>query len=451
MKLVAEEKESIIENIPVVDLSTQVKTDETTYTRLGWWIVLAGFCGFVLWSSIAPLDKGVPAMGTVTVASHLQAVQHQTGGIIDKILVREGDHVKLGQIRVSMNDVQIKAQAEITRSQLYAARAIEARLLAERDGANEITFPDELFASQNDSRIANNIIIQNQLFSSRRLALQHEIAAIDENTAGLKLQLRGLESSRVSKNQQLKFLEEQLFSLRDLATDGFVPRNRVLELERSYTQLTGEISSDTGDIGRTQRQITELEQRRIHRLQEYQKEVRQTLSDVQREADALRSRLIGQDFELATLEVKAPVDGIVVGMNVFTDGGVIAPGSKLMDIVPSDDMLIITGQVPVHLIDKIHVDLPVDLIFSALNQKKTPNIPGTVTQVSADRLVDANSGFPFYSIKAKVTPEGMKQLSNEQIRAGMPVEIFIKTGERSLMNYLFKPILDRVHSSLSEE
>ncbi|MBY0475751.1 MAG: HlyD family type I secretion periplasmic adaptor subunit [Nitrosomonas sp.] len=450
MKLVAEEKESIIESIPVVDLSTQVKTDETTYTRLGWWIVLAGFCGFVLWSSIAPLDKGVPVMGTVTVASHLQAVQHQTGGIIDKILIREGDHVKLGQILVRMNDVQIKAQAEITRSQLYAARAIEARLLAERDGANEITFPNE-FASQNDSRIANNNSIQNQLFSSRRLALQHEIAAIDENTAGLKLQLRGLESSRVSKNQQLKFLEEQLFSLRDLAMDGFVPRNRVLELERSYTQLTGEISSDIGDIGRTQRQITELEQRRIHRLQEYQKEVRQTLSDVQREAEALRSRLIGQDFELATLEVKAPVDGIVVGMNVFTEGGVIAPGSKLMDIVPSDDMLIITGQVPVHLIDKIHVDLPVDLIFSALNQKKTPNIPGTVTQVSADRLVDANSGFPFYSIKAKVTPEGMKQLADEQIRAGMPVEIFIKTGERSLMNYLFKPILDRVHSSLSEE
>ncbi|WP_231990390.1 HlyD family type I secretion periplasmic adaptor subunit [Nitrosomonas ureae] len=451
MKLVAEEKESIVESVPMVDLSTQVKTDETTYTKLGWWIVLAGFCGFVLWSSIAPLDKGVPVMGTVTVASHLQAVQHQTGGIIDDILVKEGDHVKLGQILVRMNDVQIKAQAEITRSQLYAARAIEARLLAERDGANEITFPKELLGSGNDPRVTNNISIQNQLFSARKLALQHEIAAIGESTAGLKLQLRGLEASMASKKQQLKFLEEQLFSLRDLAMDGFVPHNRVLELERTYTQLTGDISSGIGDIGRTQRQITELEQRRIHRLQEYQKEVRQALSDVQREAEALSNRLIGQDFELANVEVKAPVDGIVVGMNVFTKGGVISPGFKLMDIVPSDDMLIITGQVPVHLIDKIHVDLPVDLIFSALNQKKTPNIPGIVTQVSADRLIDEHSGFPFYSIKAKVTPEGMKQLTDEQIRAGMPVEIFIKTGERSLMNYLFKPILDRVHSSLSEE
>lgn len=450
MKLAAEEKKTVIENVPA-DLSHQVDTDETLHTKLGWWIVLAGFGGFILWASFAPLDKGVPVPGTVTVASHLQAVQHQIGGIIDSILVKEGEHVAVGQVLVRMNDVQLKAQAEITRSQLYTARAMEARLLAERDGSKEIIFPQDLLTSQHDPRIANNIITQNQLFTSRQLALHHEIAALEENIAGSRMQLRGLEASRASKNAQLKFLEEQLVNLRDLAQDGFVPRNRVLELERTYTQLTGEISAETGNIGRIQRQIAELEQRRIHRQQEYQKEVRQQLSDIKREIDALSSRLSGQDFELANVEVKAPVDGIVVGMNVFTEGGVISPGFKLMDIVPSDDMLIITGQVPVHLIDRVHVDLPVDLIFSALNQKKTPNIPGTVTQVSADRLMDERSGLPFYNIKAKVTPEGMKKLTDQQIRAGMPVEIFIKTGERSLLSYLFKPILDRVHSALSEE
>ncbi len=450
MKLVAEEKEIVIENAPV-DSSSRVETDETTHTRLGWWIVLAGFGGFILWASFAPLDKGVPISGTVTVASHLQAVQHQTGGIIDSIMVKEGEHVKVGQILVRMNDIQIKAQAEITRIQLYTARAMEARLLAERDSKNEITFPVELLSLQSDTRVANSIIIQNQLFTSRKLALHHEIAALDENTAGLKVQLRGLEASRASKNQQLKFLEEQLVNLRDLAKDGFVPRNRLLDLERTYTQLTGEISSDIGNIGRIQRQIAELEQRRIQRQQEHQKEVREKLSDIQREADALNSRLSGQDFELANVLVKAPVGGIVVGMNVFTEGGIIGSGFKLMDIVPSDDMLVITGEVPVHLIDRVHVDLPVDLIFPALNQKKTPNIPGIVTQVSADRLTDERSGLPFYTIKATVTPEGMKQLSDQQIRAGMPVEIFIKTGERSLMSYLFKPILDRAHSSMSEE
>ncbi|MEK7302703.1 MAG: HlyD family type I secretion periplasmic adaptor subunit [Pseudomonadota bacterium] len=450
MKLVAEEKGTVIESAPA-DSSNYVETDETIHTKLGWWIVLAGFGGFTLWASFAPLDKGVPISGTVTVASHLQAVQHQTGGIIDSILVKDGDHVKEGQILVRMNDVQIKAQAEITRSQLYTARAVEARLLAERDGKNEIAFPAELQSMQDDARVANNIIIQNQLFTSRKLALHHEVAALDEGVAGLKNQLRGLEVSKTSKNQQLKFLEEQLVNLRELAADGFVPRNRVLDLERAYTQLTGELASDTGNIGRTQRQIAELEQRRIQRQQEYQKEVRQQLSDIQREADALSSRLGGQDFELANVLVKAPVDGIVVGKNVFTEGGVIGPGFKLMDIVPSDDMLVITGQVPVHLIDRIYVDLHVDLIFSALNQKKTPNIPGIVTRVSADRLTDERTGFAYYNIQAKVTPEGMKQLSDQQIRAGMPVEIFIKTGERSLMNYLFKPILDRAHSSMSEE
>lgn len=239
--------------------------------------------------------------------------------------------------------------------------------------------------------------------------------------------------------------------MRDLSTDGFVPRNRVLDLERTYTQLTGEISADIGNIGRTQRQIAELEQRRIQRQQEYQKEVRQQLSDIKREAESLKSRLDGQDFELANVEVKAPVDGTVVGMTVFTEGGVIGAGFKLMDIVPKDDLLVITGQVPVHLIDKVHPDLPVDLIFSALNQKQTPNIPGSVMQVSADRLTDERTGVPYYTMKAKVTPEGMKKLSIHQIRAGMPVEIFIKTGERSLMSYLFKPILDRVHSAMSEE
>ncbi len=450
MKLVAEEKEKVITSIPA-DSSSWVETDETIHTRLGWWIVLAGFGGFILWASFAPLDKGVPISGTVTVASHLQAVQHQTGGIIDSILVKEGEHVKVGQILVRMNDIQIKAQAEITRIQLYTARAVEARLLAERDGKNEIAFPAELLSLQSDTRVANSIIIQNQLFTSRKLALHHEIAALDENSAGLKVQLRGLEASKASKSQQLKFLEEQLVNLRDLAKDGFVPRNRLLDLERTYTQLTGEISADIGNIGRIQRQISELEQRRIQRQQEHQKEVREKLSDIQREADALNSRLSGQDFELANVLVKAPVGGIVVGMNVFTEGGVIGSGFKLMDIVPSDDMLVITGQVPVHLIDRVHVDLPVDLIFSALNQKKTPNIPGIVTQVSADRLTDERSGLPYYTIKATVTPEGMKQLSDQQIRAGMPVEIFIKTGERSLMSYLFKPILDRVHSSMSEE
>ncbi len=429
----------------------QVKTDETVHSRLGWWIVLVGVGGFLLWAFLAPLDKGVPLTGTVTVDTNRKAVQHRTGGIIDQIYIKEGDHVQTGQILVHMNDVQIKAQTEIVRTQLITARTAKARLLAERDGKSTIEYPADLLAMQHDPRVQNNIITQTQLFRSRQLAIEHEIAAIDENIAGLAIQLRGLEASQVSKKQQLEFLREQLTSLRELSSDGFVPRNRVLDLERTHVQLTGEISAEAGNIGRTQRQISELKQRRIQRLQEHQKEVRQQLSDIQREADGLHSQLISHEFELDHVLVKAPTDGIVVGINVFTEGGVIAPGFRLMDIVPSDDLLMITGQVPVHLIDKIHPGLPVDLIFSAFNQNKTPNIPGEVIQVSADRLTEERTGEPYYQLKAKVTPEGMVLLAHHQVRAGMPVDIFVKTGERSLMSYLFKPILDRLHASMSEE
>jgi membrane fusion protein, protease secretion system len=447
----SEQKEISLMESSLAEAPSLVKTDETSLARLGWFIVLAGVGGFLLWASIAPLDKGVPLSGSVMVATNRKAVQHQTGGIVDEILVKEGDTVRAGQSLVRMNDTQVKAQAEVTRSQLITARAVEARLIAELDNRPDIDFPVFLLAAIDDPRVAGVISLQRQLFTSRRSVLRHDLAALGENIAGLKVQLQGLESSRASKKQQLVFLKEQLDNLQALANEGFVPRNRVLELERTRAQLIGDISEDDGNIGRIQRQIAEFNLRYTQREGEYQQEVRQQLTDIQREAEALSSRLIAQDFELANVFVKAPVDGIVVGVDVFTHGGVIGPGFRMMDIVPSEDMLIIEGQVPVHLIDRVHAGLDVDLIFTAFNQNKTPHIAGEVTQVSADRLIDEHTGIPYYQLKARVKPESMQLLSKHQIRAGMPVEIFVKTGERSLMNYLLKPILDRLHTSLGED
>jgi protease secretion system membrane fusion protein len=450
MKLISQ-KDKAVTDSAVIDMASPVKTDEASHARLGWWIVLVGVGGFFLWATFAPLDKGVPLSGSVMVATNRKAVQHQTGGIVDDILVKEGDVVKAGQVLVKMNDVQVKAQAEVTRAQLITARAVEARLIAERDNKAEIDFPPFLLSATGDTRVSSNIALQKQLFISRQSALKHELAALDENIAGLSVQLRNLESSRASKQQQLKFLKEQLENMRELAQDGYVPRNRVLELEGTHAQLMSDIFADTGNIGRTQRQISEFNLRRVQRLEEYQKEVRQQLTDIQREAESLDSRLLAQDFELANVLVKAPVDGVVVGINIFTRGGVIAPGFNMMDIVPTEDLLVIEGQVPVHLIDKVHAGLDVDFIFTAFNQNKIPRIPGFVTHVSADRLTEEKTGNPYYQLKAKVKPEGMKLLAEFQIRAGMPVEIFVKTGERSLMNYMLKPFLDRLHKTLVED
>lgn len=432
-------------------ISYEIDTDARAYTRTGWTIVLAGVCGFLLWAGLAPLDKGVPLSGTVIVSTNRKAVQHPTGGTVEAILVKEGDRVKAGQPLVHLNNVQVTANAEMMRVKYFTARTAEARLIAERDGEDVIAFPPELLNQKDDPRVANNINMQEQLLSSRLTAIKSELAAIDENISGLKLQNIGLEESRDNKKAQMQFLKEQLDGMRDLAKDGYVARNRLLELERTYAQLSGAISEDIGNIGRTRRQIAELKLRRVQRQQEYQKEVRSQLTDVQREAEALVNQLKGLDYDMEHAVIRSPVEGIVVGLEIFTHGGVIGPGFKMMDIVPSEDALGVEGQVPVHLIDKVHPDLPVELIFSAFNRNLTPHVPGVVTHVSADRLVDEKTGQPYYKLKAKVAPEGMEMISNLEVRPGMPVELFVKTGERTLMNYILKPILDHIKMSMTEE
>lgn len=430
-----------------------VHTDAGTYSRLGWFIVLAGVLGFFLWASFAPLDKGVPLSGTVAKENNRKAIQHQSGGTIDQILVKDGDVVKAGQVVVRMNAVTSRAGAEMTRGQLFSARATEARLEAERDSRDAMALPEVLMPFKDDPRVQDNIALQKQLFSSRRSALHNELAAVDENIAGLKLQVQGLSESRDSKKVQLGLLKEQLDNMRDLAKEGYIPRSRLLDLERTYAQVSGAISEDIGNIGRTQRQVMELSLRRIQRTQEYQREVRTQLSDVQKEAESLANRLKALDFELAGADVKAPVGGVVVGLAVFTQGGVVSPGFKMMDIVPTDDGLVVEGQLAINLIDKVHTGLPVDLIFSAFNSNSTPHIPGELIQVSADRTVDEHSGQPYYKVRARVTPAGAKLIASHKlnITPGMPVEMFVKTGERTMMNYLLKPVFDRSKSALAED
>ncbi|CAN7709694.1 HlyD family type I secretion periplasmic adaptor subunit [Pseudoduganella sp. LjRoot289] len=430
-----------------------VHTESKSYSRLGWLIVLVGVLGFLLWATLAPLDKGVPLSGTVAKESNRKAVQHLTGGTIEQILVKDGDQVKAGQVLVRMNAVSARAGAEMTRSQLISFRSTEARLEAERDSKSGVGMPADLTAYKDDPRVIENMSLQKQLFSSRRSALQSELGAMDESVAGLKLQVKGLQESRDSKKIQLGLLKEQLDNMRDLAKEGYIPRSRLLDLERTYAQVSGQISEDIGNIGRAQGQVLELSLRRIQRTQEYQREVRTQLSDVQKEAESLTNRMKAQDFELGNTEVKAPVSGIVVGLNVFTQGGVVAPGFKMMDIVPVDDALVVEGQLAINLIDKVHTGLPVEFIFSAFNTNKTPHIPGELIQVSADRAVDEHTGQPYYKVRARVTPAGAKLIASHKlnIQPGMPVDMFVKTGERTMMNYLLKPVFDRSKSSMAED
>ncbi|MEC3764426.1 MULTISPECIES: HlyD family type I secretion periplasmic adaptor subunit [Cupriavidus] len=420
------------------------------YSRIGWTVIAAGLGGFLLWAALAPLDKGVPVAGTVIVSGNRKVVQHPSGGIVEKILVKDGDKVRTGQVLVTMNHTQARAQAEATRAQLLTARAVEARLLAERDGLADIDFGEIGREAASDPGVAEVIAVQRQLFASRRQALQKELGTIAEGITGLQSQLSGLRDARQNKQQQLAALREQLQNMRELAREGYMPRNRLLDTERLYAQVNGEISADLGTIGRTQSQLTELRIRASLRREQEQKEVRTLLGEAQRDVRMLRSRLEGLDFDVANTQVRAPVSGSVVGLAIFTQGGVVAPGARLMDVVPDGEPLEVEARVPVNLIDKVTSGLPVELMFTAFNQSRTPRIPAAVSVVSADRLTE-EEGAPYYKIRAQVTPDGMDRLAGHQVRPGMPVEVFIKTGERTMLSYLFKPVADRARTALTEE
>lgn len=453
MRNLVTKKEEAVEVISHDVTPLTVNTDARSYSRFGWLVIGLGVGGFLLWAATAPLDKGVPMAGFVAKEGNRKAIQHQSGGTIQDILVKDGDVVKKGQVLVRMNSVQAGSQAETSRAQYFAARATEARLLAERDGAGAIIFPADLEKYKDDPRVIEAMGTQRQLLASRRAGLNSELSAYGENIAGLKSQIQGLEESRNSKKVQLSILQEQLDGMRELSRDGYIARNRLLDVERTFAQVNGAISEDIGNIGRTRSQVLEMTLRRSQRTQDYQKEVRTLLSDTQREAEALAARIKGQDYELANADVKAPEDGVVVGTTVFTRGGVVAPGAHMMDIVPSDDALVVEGQLAVNLVDKVHNGLPVELMFSAFNSNKTPHIPGEVIQVSADRTVEERTGQPYYKVRARVTAEGAKLIAAKKldIRSGMPVEMFVKTGERTMMSYLLKPVFDRAKSSMAED
>jgi protease secretion system membrane fusion protein len=302
-------------------------------------------------------------------------------------------------------------------------------------------------------RVASTLLSQEQLMHARQAALRNELASADENIAGISAQAKGVEESRDSKKEQLTILKEQLDSSADLAKEGYIARNRYLDIQRTYSQIGGSISEDVGNIARSRRQVLELTARKQQREQEYQKELRTSLADTQKEADALEGRLQGQNFDLANTDVKSPVDGVVIGSSVFTRGGVVSPGVKMMEIVPSDDSLVVEGQLPVNLVDKVRAGLPVELIFAAFNSNKTPHIPGVLVTVGADRIVEERTGVPYYKVRAKVTPEGLKLIAAKKMDVipGMPVELFVKTGERTMMSYLLKPVFDRSKMSMSED
>lgn len=429
-----------------------VDTDSRSPLRWGLMILLIGFGGFIYWSAFAPLDAGVPADATVHVAGNRKTIQHLQGGTVEEIRVREGDKVSAEQVLLRLNRTRALAEQGVVSSQYITAKAIEARLLAERDELpSVVSDPNVLARFKDDPRFIKATRAQALLFQARRDALKGEIAILVENQRGAEAQLKGLYEVHANRKAQVGFINRELKGVRKLAKEGYLPRNRMLELERNASHLRASVSNDMVEAGRARNQIAELKLRILQRGQEYQKEVQSQLSDVQKEAAALGDRLAGLDYTVRETEIRAPIDGYVQNLNVHTVGGVIGPDTVLMELVPNAHEFLVHAKVPVQAIDKVVPGLEVEITFPAFNHAMTPNIPGKVLTVSADRLTDPETKMPYYLAQVQVTPEGIPMLGENLIRPGMPASVLIRTGERTMLSYLLKPFLERVSKSFKEQ
>lgn len=372
--------------------------DDKTYrdtrspVRLGIWILVVGFGGFLLWAAFAPLDEGVPCPGTVSIATKRKVVENLRGGTIEKVYVREGQMVEKEQLLISFERQTAKARYDEAHQHYLGLRAIEDRLHAEMQGASSIQFHRDLLKEPNRELAERNMLSQKQLFASRR--------------------------------ETMRIFNEQRQALSELVAEGYAPKTQQHELELKIAEFR---SSTASQLAQVQLEV---------------------------EADAEKAKALAQ--ELADTEVRSPASGQVVGLQVQTVGAVIQPAQKIMDIVPRNESLLIDAKVAPHLIDSIRRNMPVDISFSSFAHAPQLVVQGVVESISTDIVTDPQvnpmaPGASYYLARISVTPEGMKSLGSHQMQPGMPVQAVVKTGERSLLVYLVDPLIKRIRVSMKEE
>ena len=434
------------------DATSNAYSDTRAVSRAGLWVLGLGFGGFLLWAAFAPLDEGVPTQGMVTIDTKRKTVQHLSGGIVKEVLVHEGQQVKEGEPLLRLDAAVARANYESVRQRYLGYRAMQSRLFAEQAGSAAIDFHPDVKAAMGDPLIKQQIVTQQQLIQARRAALSADLQGIEENIQGLKEQLGSYQNILVQRRNQLSLLNEELNNVRGMVKEGYAPRNRQLELERMVAESNAAIADLVGNSLRVNRQVAELGQRSMARKQEYRKEIESQLADITRETQSDAEKFVAVTADLDRMEIKSPANGQVVGLTVQTVGAVLQPGQKLLDVVPDNQTLLLEAQIPPHLIDKVQTGLPADIRFSSFAHSPQLVLEGKILSISGDLLSDPRAPqYSYYLARVQVTPAGMKTLGQRQMQPGMPVEIVIKTGERSLLTYLIHPLTKRMAASLKEE
>lgn len=428
-------------------------TDDRRFRRLGFLVVFAIFGGLGTWAALAPLSSAALAPGVITVENYRKTVQHLEGGIIKTIRVRDGDSVEKDQVLATLDDTQPRAQLEVLRGQYYIAAAREARLIAQRDGLNEVRYPPDLLVHADDPRIDDAIRVQNHTFTVRKTAHDGEISLYRRQIEQLRAKLKGLQAQITSRDRLVKSFRHELEDFEALLKEGYTERQKVRELERNLAQSEGQRGELASELAATELQISETELKILQLQKELQREVAKELGEVQAALFELREKIQSLESTVARTVVKAPEPGMVLGLSVHTLGGVIQPGGKILDIVPQDERLVVEARLSPQDIDRIQLGQMAEVRFTAFKSRDTPKIEGRLMVVSADRLVDEQTQTSYYLARVEITPEGLQDLARQKLDLvpGMPAEVLINTGERTLFEYLTDPFVNTVTRSFIED
>ena len=426
-----------------------VPTSDSKVRRVGYGIVIVVFGLFGTWAAFAPLDSAAYAPGVVTVQTYRKTVQHLEGGIVKDVLVHDGDIVKKGDTVIVLDESQIRAEYEMTFSQLIAAKASIARLAAERDNLSSINFEDIPELTTPRGVEARNGEVQ--VFNARRGARLGQIAVLQERIGQLNQQIKGTDAMIGTKANLGKSYSGEIGELNDLLAQGFIDKQRLLEQQRKLDMLKTEVEDHRSSIIKTRLQINETQLQLLQVTKDFNSDVVKQLAEVQTKAYDLQERTSALEDRLERVVIRAPDNGMVIGMTVHTIGGVVRPATALLDIVPSISELIVEAHVAPVDISRIAIGKLAKIRFSAFNSATTPEIDGVVTQVSADRLTDEKTGMPYYLTRVRVTEDGEKKLGDKKLLAGMPADVLINTGERTMLQYLMQPARNAISESMIEE
>ncbi len=416
------------------------------------WLIAALILGVGGWATFTTFSGAVIAPGQLVVESEVKKVQHPVGGVIGALLVHEGDHVKAGDVLVRLDGTQARANLDIVRKALNELSARRARDEAERDNASAVVFPHELLAQRDDSPdVAALLDGESRLFAARVAGREGQRAQLSERAAQLAEEITGLSEQADAKRREIRLIGDELKGVRELYAKNLVPLSRVTALERDAARLEGErgqlvasVASARGRIAETRLQVLQIDT-------EMRTDVSKDLAEIRGKWAELVEKRVSAEDQLKRIEMRSPQDGVVYQMTVHTVGGLVIPSEPAMLIVPNADALVVEARIQPQDIDSVRLGQPALLRLTAFNARTTPEIDGTVSRISADVTADLKTGLSFYTVRIAISPEERARLGSEvRLVPGMPVEVHLRIGDRTVLSYLTKPLLDQIAKAWRE-